>query len=104
MVERYNQTLINQLAKILLSHGGEWDTYVKQVVFAYNTSKHATTQITTFYLMHRCKARVPADVLVPADALDFRITGAQMEYAVTIAEWLEAAFSTARLNAAEAHE
>ena len=104
MVECHNQTLIDQLAKMLLSHGGEWDTYVKQAAFAYNTSKHASTRFTPFYLMHGREARVPADVLVPASAQDARGTGSQMDYASTIAERLESAFSTARLNSAEAHE
>lgn len=43
MVEHHNRTLIDQLAKMLLSHGGEWDMFMKQVAFAYNTSKHAST-------------------------------------------------------------
>ncbi|CAG5897368.1 unnamed protein product [Menidia menidia] len=104
MVERHNRTLIDQLAKLLLSHGGEWDTYVKHVAFAYNTSKHSSTRFTPFYLMHGREARVPADVLVPASAPDFWGTGSLMDYASTIAERLESAFSTARLNSAEAHE
>lgn len=44
MVERHNRTLIDQLAKMLLSCGGEWDDCVKQVAFAYNPSKHASTR------------------------------------------------------------
>ena len=43
-----------------LSNGGEWDTYVKQVTYAYNSSKHARTRFTPFYLMHGREARVPA--------------------------------------------
>jgi len=51
MVERYNRTLIEQLAKMLLLHGGEWDDHVKQVAFAYNTSRHASTRFTPFFLI-----------------------------------------------------
>uniref|UniRef100_A0A3Q2EA21 Integrase catalytic domain-containing protein n=1 Tax=Cyprinodon variegatus TaxID=28743 RepID=A0A3Q2EA21_CYPVA len=104
MVERHNRTLINQLAKLLLSHGGEWDTYVKHVAFTYNTTKHATTQFTPFFLMHGREARVPADVLVPANAPDSWGTGSLMDYASVIAERLGSAFSAARLNSAEAQE
>lgn len=46
MVERFNRTLIDQLAKTLLTHGGEWDDYVKHVAFAYNTSPHSSTCFT----------------------------------------------------------
>uniref|UniRef100_A0A3Q2DWF0 Integrase catalytic domain-containing protein n=1 Tax=Cyprinodon variegatus TaxID=28743 RepID=A0A3Q2DWF0_CYPVA len=102
MVERHNQTLIDQLAKLLLSHGREWDTYVKHVTFAYNTSKHATTQFTPFFLMHGREARVPADVLVPANAPDSWGTGSLTDYASVIAERMGSVFSAARLNSAEA--
>lgn len=104
MVERHNRTLIAQLAKMLLSQGGEWDTYVKQVAFAYSSSKHASTQFTRFYLMHGREARVLADVLLPLSVLASRGSGSLTEYASSIAEQLESAFSTARLNSAEAHE
>ena len=52
MVERFNRTLIDQLAKTLLDCGGEWDEYVKQVAFAYNTSVHASTHFTPYFLAH----------------------------------------------------
>lgn len=42
MVERFNRTLIDQLAKMLLSCEGEWDTFLSQVAFAYNTSVHSS--------------------------------------------------------------
>jgi len=65
MVERYNRSLIDQLAKMLLSQGVDWDDYVKQVAFAYNSYRHASTRFTPFFLMHGHKAHVPADVLIP---------------------------------------
>ena len=104
MVERHNRTLIDQLAKMLLSHGGEWDGYVKQVAFAYNTSRHASTRFTPFYLMHGREARVPADVLVSGVVSDSRGVGSLPEYVSSMVAGLEAAFSAARLNAAEAQE
>lgn len=44
MVKRHNRNLIDQLAKKLLSQGEEWDSYVKQVAFAYNTSVQSSTK------------------------------------------------------------
>lgn len=104
MVERHNRTLIDQLAKMLLSHGGEWDSYVKQVAFAYNTSKHASTQFTPFYLMHGREARVPADALISDCVLNSRSAASLPEYVSTVAQRLEVAFAAARLNSTEAHE
>uniref|UniRef100_A0A3P8S1N8 Integrase catalytic domain-containing protein n=1 Tax=Amphiprion percula TaxID=161767 RepID=A0A3P8S1N8_AMPPE len=104
MVERHNRTLIDQLAKMLLSHEGEWDGFVKQVAFAYNSSPHASTKFTPFYLMHGREARVPADVLVSAPVLDSERAGSVSEYVSVLARKLESAFAVARLHASEATE
>ena len=40
--ERFNQTLENMLLK--LDGDAEWDKILQQVVFGYNTSKHASTK------------------------------------------------------------
>ena len=80
MVECHNRTLFDQLAKRLLSHEGEWDYFLTQVAFAYNTSKHANTQFTPFYLVHGREAWVPADVLVPLRLLDCQVPGTQAEF------------------------
>lgn len=100
MVECHNRNLIDQLAKMLLSHGGEWDQYVKQVAFAYNTSSHASTRFSPFYLMHGREA----DVLLPGGILDSRNTLSLPGYVLAMVEGLEVAFSAARLNSAEAFE
>lgn len=66
MIERFNQTLIDQLAKMLLACSGEWNDYLKPVAFAHHTSVHASTNYTLYYLTHGCEAYVPVDVLVPS--------------------------------------
>jgi hypothetical protein len=50
------------LAK-LVNHSNEWDKYVSPVLFAYRTSKQATTQVTPFYLTYGREARLPVDDL-----------------------------------------
>uniref|UniRef100_A0A3B3CH96 Integrase catalytic domain-containing protein n=1 Tax=Oryzias melastigma TaxID=30732 RepID=A0A3B3CH96_ORYME len=104
MVERHNRTLIDQLAKMLLSHGGEWDEFLKVVCFVYNTTKHSSTHFSPFYLMHGREARVPADVLVPNRLLDLQSAGFVPAYASALVSRLGAAFGAARLHAAEAHK
>lgn len=56
MVERFNRTLVDQLAKTLLSCEGEWDSFLLQVAFAYNTSVHSSTGFTPFFLTHAREA------------------------------------------------
>lgn len=104
MVERHNRTLIDQLAKMLLSHGGEWDGFLKQVAFAYNTSPHASTKFSPFYLMHGREARVPVDVLVSSPVMDSEKARSVSEYVTVLVKRLESAFGTARLYASEATE
>ena len=69
MVERFNRTLIDQLAKSLLACGGEWDEYFKHVDFTYNTSVHSSTSYSPYYVVHGREAWVPVDVLVPSQVL-----------------------------------
>lgn len=62
LVERFNRTLCEALAK-LVNHSNEWDRYISPVLFAYRTSKQATTQVTPFYLTYGREARLPVDDL-----------------------------------------
>uniref|UniRef100_A0A8C6P3V4 Integrase catalytic domain-containing protein n=1 Tax=Nothobranchius furzeri TaxID=105023 RepID=A0A8C6P3V4_NOTFU len=104
MVERFNRTLIDQLAKSLLSCGGEWDNYLKQVAFAYNTTVHASTGYTPYYLIHGREARVPVDVLVPKQAVPSDLPLSHADFVSAMRDRLEVAFANTRQNAAVAHE
>lgn len=104
MVERFNRTLIDQLAKTLLDCGGEWDEYVKQVAFAYNTSVHASTNFTPYFLAHGREVRVPADVLIPTGAMEARAPGSHSEFVSSLRAKLETAFNKTRMHGVEAQE
>ena len=62
MVERFNRTLGECIAKLVHSENKEWDQYVDATLFAYRTKKHSTTNYTPFYLMYRRKATLPIDL------------------------------------------
>lgn len=64
MVERFNRTFTDQLAKTLLSCEGEWDSFLSQVAFPYNTSVHTSTGFTPYFLTHGREARTPMDVVL----------------------------------------
>ena len=67
LVERFNRTLLSMLATSAKDNPLNWEQYIRPVCFAYNTSTHASTGFTPFFLMYGREARLPAD-------LDFGIT------------------------------
>lgn len=60
LVERYNRTLCETLAK-LVDQSNEWDQLIAPALFAYRTSRHATTKIEPFYLVYGRQAKLPID-------------------------------------------
>jgi hypothetical protein len=58
LVERFNRTLCESLAKTTLN-SDEWDIHIPSVLFAYRTAKQATTQIEPFYLVYGRSAHFP---------------------------------------------
>lgn len=52
MVERFNHTLVSMLSHYVGTELDDWDEYLNAVAFAYNMSKHATTQQEPFRMLH----------------------------------------------------
>ena len=60
MVERFNRTLCESLAKI--TEGKEdWDQHLSPVLFAYRTSKQSSTKMTPFYLVYGRHPHLPTE-------------------------------------------
>src|SRR5206468_10529764 len=60
LVERFNRTLCESLAKLSLTNN-DWDLYIAPTLFAYRTTKHSTTKIEPFFLVYGRSARLPMD-------------------------------------------
>src|SRR5256885_4774067 len=60
LVERFNRTLCESLAKVLEKEN-QWDEHIEQVLFAYRTTKHATTKRTPFFKTYGREATLPID-------------------------------------------
>ena len=65
IVERVNRVVKGQLAKYLADKGGDWDSHVSQVQLAYNSSVHASTGLTPYFILHGREARLPVNVTCP---------------------------------------
>ena len=64
LVERLNRTIQSMLATTVREQTiVEWEELLPKVCFAYNTSEHASTGFTPFYLMYGRQARIPLDVM-----------------------------------------
>lgn len=103
MIERFNRTLIDQLAKTLLQQSGEWDDCLNQVALAYNTNPHSTTGFTPFFLTHGHEARMPVNMLLPNNTPSLSITGSPADYVAQLTQKLQSAFSSAAWNRDYAH-
>ena len=66
MVKRFNQTIGESLAKLVIDNDEEkeWDDYVNAILLAYRTKKHETTGFTPFYLVNGRQARLPVELMV----------------------------------------
>ena len=53
LVERFNRTLLDMLATTTQDHPFDWEDQIHKVCMAYNTSVHASTGYTPFFLIDR---------------------------------------------------
>ena len=103
MIERFNRTLIDHLAKTLLQQPGEWDDCLNQVALAYNTNPHSTTGFTPFFLTHGHEARMPANVLLPNNMPSSSTPSSPTDYVAQLTQKLQSAFGSAAWNRDCAH-
>ena len=52
LVERFNRTLCETLAKFANENKNDWDDFLPSTLFAYRTKRHSTTQHEPFYLTY----------------------------------------------------
>ena len=60
--ERDNRTLKSALSKLVNDQCDDWDIHIPGVLFAYHTSKHASTNCTPFQVMYGRIAKLPIDI------------------------------------------
>ena len=93
LVERFNRTLTNMLASTVKDNPFEWESHLRKVCLAYNTSVHATTGHTPFFLMFGRQARLPVDLVFKTDKTP---STSASEYAVQLKQTMERAYDTVR--------
>jgi len=63
LVERFNRTMGNILRAYVSPTQRDWDEHLPAVKYAYNTSCHATTGFSPYFLMHGREARLPIHLM-----------------------------------------
>ena len=77
LVERQNRTLVNMLRVYCSRFMTDWDKYLPQVVWAYNSTQHSTTGISPFMMLPGLggmSALPPSLSQVPGKYLCFLVT------------------------------
>ena len=62
LIERSIRTMRSMMSHFIDENHSNWDLYLKYLVFAYNSSKQATTGETPFMLLYGREPRLPIDV------------------------------------------
>ena len=66
ITERANQSIKNMIMNYVNKDQNNWDQYLDQLTFAYNTAKQMSTNFTPFELMFNRKPKIPIDIFYPA--------------------------------------
>ena len=66
MVERFNRTLGESIAKLSQDGEKEWDQYVDATLFAYRTKTHKMIGYSPFYLIYGRQATLPVELKIPS--------------------------------------
>ena len=61
LVERFNRTLLDMLAKTSKEHHHDWDLHLPFVLFAYRCSPQASTMESPFFLLYGRDPRLPTE-------------------------------------------
>ena len=61
--ERFNQTLQRALLKMVNENENQWDKFLDSVLFAYRTSRQASTKYSPFFLMFGREPKLPIDLI-----------------------------------------
>ena len=96
LVERFNRTLKQMLAKLVAKGGHNWDSMLGPVLFAYRTSPHCSTGLTPFYLLYGRYPQLPSSLDLTVPVLKYPVV--ESEYAKELTKELNLARKLAQDN------
>ncbi|KAI2643769.1 Gag-Pol polyprotein [Labeo rohita] len=93
--ERFSRTLHNLLRTLSPAKKRRWVDYLPEVVFAYNTTEHASTGYSPYFLVFGQSPKLPVDILFGVN---------QTDLTETVDEWVVGRFKEAYQKAREQME
>ena len=66
MIERFNQTLRESIAKLSQDGKREQDQYVDTTLFVYRSKTHKITGYSPFYLIYKRQVTLPVELKIPS--------------------------------------
>ena len=96
LVEIFNSTLINMLAKYVEQHGRDWDTHLPYLLFAYRVAVQVSTNYSPFYLLHGWEPVLPTETAVLQPRTPYQINFA--DYSAELVANLSDAWAVAHQN------
>ena len=100
LVERFNSKLLDMLSTTVKDHKMDWDQCIRRVCLAYNSSVHASTGYSPFYLMYGRQVNLPVDLMYGSTPHEACTLG---DYAHTLRNNLTEAYVLARRKGITEH-
>ena len=94
-IERVHQTLRRMIAKIDPDKRAKWPSHLGPILIAYNATRSLITGYSPYFLMFRCRPRLPVDLLFPTVRRDENSQTTD-EYVTSLYHKLKSALASAR--------
>ena len=99
LVERQNRTLQDIITNFVSEHSLDWDQWLDQAVFAYNTSVHESTKMSPYEMVFGRPARMPIEVEL---GVPLQNPSSQSDYTRSLRKAIQLANQVAQKNLVEA--
>ena len=102
LVENFNRTLRAMIAKHGRTMGSNWNVYLQQLLFAYRTKPHSSTQESPFYLTYGRDARLPTETVLESLPNPYRVDSES--YSEELTKGLASAWRTVKSTIEQAQK
>lgn len=96
LVEKFNSTLVNMIAKSCDISDRDWDDHLDYLLFAYRASAQESTKESPFFMMYGRDPRIPTETILTYERSPYAVD--VEDYKTDLCSGLSSAWSLAREN------